>query len=180
MADAAAETPPPSTSTGGSNKLVIVVVIVNLIALFAVIGIFVKTRILFKRPAITEHQERARIAEPETAKSATGPAQMVNFNELGVNIRVPDSNVPRFVKLSFALEVRDEKRMAEIERFRPIIVDKVISFVGRKSYEELVTVQGRYLLRTQILEGINELLSTDLTNRTSAVTAVYITHFSVE
>ena len=63
-----------------------------------------------------------------------------------------------YATLAFSLEIRDAEKKDVLEELRPILNDRIIGMVGRKSPAELSTVQGRYVLRSQIIEAANELV----------------------
>ena len=84
--------------------------------------------------------------------------------------------------VGFALEIRDGSKKEVIETLRPIIMDKFISLLGRKGFKELTTVQGRYLLRTQLLESVNQIVAkaSEEAARDGLVTNIYFTQFIVQ
>ena len=82
-----------------------------------------------------------------------------------------------YVNVGFALELRDSRQKDSLENLRPILQDKILSMLGRKQFQELTTVQGRYVLRTQIMELTNELAKKALATQDAVVTNVYFTQF---
>ena len=161
-----------SGSGGGlKEKLPLLLALLNAVAILATLGLLVYTRILFKRPPITEEAERARLTQLHASPKAPPPPGLVEFPVMTVNI-LSNPVQPRplpgqpqqiqgklhYATLAFSLEVRDAAKKDVIEELRPLITDKVIGLVGRKSPQELATVQGRYVLRSQIIESTNELL----------------------
>lgn len=185
----ASEKPAP-----GESKVPLLVVLMNTIAILAALGAFVYTRILFKRPAITEQDERAKLLEAQAHPKAPPVAGLVNFEPVTVNIKStmpnPKSETEpqpgqfpgkvHYATIAFSFEIRDITKKDDIEGLRPILLDKILSMVGRKSFEELTTVQGRYVLRTQILDLVNDLLKAESKDKDIAVTNVFFTQFLVQ
>jgi flagellar basal body-associated protein FliL len=172
-----------------------IIALVNTLAVLGAAGFMAYTKIVFKRPPITETTERKRLAEAPKTVEANKPG-VVMFDPLVVNIRAyPDAPKPadgtarqiegklHYAQIGFGLEVRSEDRKGEIETLRPIIVDKIISLLGRKAFHDLTTIQGRYLVRQQILDLVNEVIAAAKTPegeepiKETLVTNVFFTHF---
>ncbi len=161
------------------------------------LGLLVYTKIIHKRPPITEASERARLAaklQQHTPSTQTGT---VVFESVTVNIRsTPNEPKPadgtsnqikgklHYATVGFALEIRDEAKKEKIESIRAMIMDQLLGVLGRKSFNDLTSVQGRYLLRNQILETANQLIAKNDKNQKSnidpLVTNVFFTNFIVQ
>ncbi len=168
----------------------LILALVNVLVVLAAAGSLVYTRILFKRPPITEDAERERIAKLQEKKEANHiPSEMV-FEPVTINIA---QNTPHpasgseiqedtpaeisklhYATIGFTLELKDLSHKELLEPMRPIIMDKMLSMIGRKPFHELATVQGRYVLRTQILELANQLA------KETVVTNVFFTQFIIQ
>src|SRR4051794_37447146 len=86
MSDEKAAEAPAAAS--GPSKAPLLLALVNTLAVLAAVGTLYYTKILFKRPAITEETERKRLEEAHTKKNlteATAPG-MVTFDSVTVNI----------------------------------------------------------------------------------------------
>jgi flagellar basal body-associated protein FliL len=182
--------------SGGPSKLPILLALVNTICILGVIGLAVYTKLIFKRPKITEKAERARIEAIAAKPLPPAKTGIVEFKQMTVNIAPsggpggpgePAAGTSRtkshYVTLGFVLEIRDEGRKADIEELRPRIMDKILQILGRKQVSDLSTVQGRYLLRSQILDVTNELLRAANPSKVtfeSIATHVYFTQFIVQ
>ncbi len=175
-------------AVGGLNFLLIVVAI----------GALYYTRFVFKRPVITEQDERERIEKEHAQPLPPSTPALLELEPITVNIRpntepaveavgarlVPGKN--HFVTVAISLEVRDAAKKEEIETYKPILVDKLISVLGRKTFQELTTVQGRYLLKSQIMDQLNEILSKGKEDNDSeggieaAFSNIYFSQFTVQ
>jgi flagellar basal body-associated protein FliL len=163
----------------GPSKLPLLLGLINTIAVLAAVGALVYTRVLFKRPPITESSERARI---EAMKAAKPPKAMVpgeiTFDQTTINIATspadpkpaetagPGASNPaqlggkmHYATVAFTLQIRDADAKADIEALKPLITDQLLTLMGKKQFHELTSVQGRYVLKTQIIELANELWS---------------------
>jgi flagellar basal body-associated protein FliL len=159
------------------SKLPLLLGLLNTVAVLAAVGALVYTRVLFKRPPITEASERANIEAMKVAKPAKAvvPGE-VAFDQTTINIAsspmepkpTESSNVGgsnpaqlggkmHYATVAFTLEIRDADKKADIEALKPLITDQFLTLMGRKQFHELTSVQGRYVLKTQVIELANEL-----------------------
>lgn len=196
--EAVAAAPPPVAKVGlGANKVPLIMALVNLVVLLGAGGVLFYTRFMYKRPPITEAGERDRIDKQFEDSVHESTASLVSFEPMTVNIGSnPAQPKPadgtssqlhgklHYVYLAFALEVKDRSRVMEIEGMRPLVLDKILSVLGRKKYYELNTIQGRYLLRTQIIDLVNELADKKKIGtqdgKSSLVTNVFFSQFIVQ
>lgn len=166
-APAKAEARAPS----GGSKVPLIIVGVNTLTILALGAVVLYTRILYKRPKITETSERDRLKKRKAVETVTYAPGLIEFKPVTVNIQAtpadpkPADGTARqidgklhYVTLGFALEIRDIGRKEAIESIRSIIMDQVLALLGRKDFHQLATVQGRYQLRTQIIDSANQLV----------------------
>jgi flagellar basal body-associated protein FliL len=81
-----------------------------------------------------------------------------------------------YATVGFALELRDAAQKPRFEALRPILLDRILQILGHKSLTELNTVQGRYILRSQLMDVANQMIP----GPQAAVTNVYFTQFVVQ
>ncbi|MCC7440077.1 MAG: flagellar basal body-associated FliL family protein [Bdellovibrionales bacterium] len=167
------------------SKLPMLLVLANSVAVVATLGALVYTRVLFKRPEITESSERKRLADSSAKPTASLLPGKVEFKAVTVNILPtpekpeggagsPGEGKPHFVTLAFSVEIRDLSLAAGIDAVRPEIEDRLLQLLGRKPFDELNSIQGRYHLRAEILDIVNELTGKPL------ATDVFFTQFIVQ
>lgn len=150
---------------------------------------------IFKREKITEAGERKRLAEMQASPTPPASPTIVNFDPITVNIEtIPGRPAPadgtsqqiqgklHYVTVSFSLEIRDRNQQDIVEAVRPLILDKLIALLGKKQFHELITVQGRYILRSQFLEFSNQLITSHSMRpaKEALATNVYFTQFIVQ
>lgn len=151
--------------------------ILNFVAIIAVLGFAVYSKLIYKAPPITESSEREKLVEelaspkpkPEgTAGSYQYPAVTVNIES---NV---EKNQFRTITVGLAFSIRDESRAEDLVAIRPKLLDKVLTMLSKKSFSELNNVKGRFVLRQEILDEANKLLGDEL------VTEVYFHSYVVQ
>ena len=185
-----AEETKESASAGGSGGskfgLPVLIGLVNTLVLLGALGVAAYTLIVFKRPEITEEQERAKF---EAMRASPSPAPSTGFIEVpvfSVNIRTTPSQPGslnydpqiagklHYASLGFSLELKHMQVLDDFEVIKPIFMDRLLQLMGKKEFNELTTVQGRYVLRNEIMELANELL------KQPVVLNVFFTKFVVQ
>ena len=154
--------------------------LVNTVAIAAVLGLIIYTRVLYKRPQITEEKERAKIAQKATeapvedrSKRVLYPLDTVTVN-LDSYTGADGKPKSHFASLTLTLEIRRDRDRAKLDASKPVIMDKVIQIVGKKTYEELNQVQGRYVFKSQVIDESNEYMKEPI------VTEVFLTDFMLQ
>jgi len=162
------------------KKLPLILGLVNTVAIAAVLGLFVFTKVIYKRPAITESKERQRLAanNQKVVLVNTGKRGFIPLDPIAANLDpftdVDGKQKMHYVSLAMSVEVRDEKEISRFEEIKPFIQDQIIQQLGKKRFEELNQVQGRYLFRSLIIEAANAYL------KDPVVTEVYFTYFLLQ
>ena len=149
---------------------------INAFVLLLTLGFSYYSQVIYQKQLITEKKEKERLA----LMKAKHPApEYVKFDPIMINIASnprkpsPLNNSQQiegklhYVTVALAVELKDEHQRAKFEEIRPIFLDKVIELVGKKEYHELTQMQGRYILRSQILEIANDLMTRNSRNHRS-------------
>jgi flagellar basal body-associated protein FliL len=183
---------------GGGSKTALIVPLLNSVILLLSLGFLAYTKLVFKRPVITEEVEKARVLEQKQASptdSAEGGIGQIPFDPITVNIlSSPDNHLPialgspgnkgkaHFLTVQFTLEVMSSSYTDTVQGLKPFLLDRLIQTVGKKSFSELATVQGRYILRSELMELANKTLTerAHLPTQEKVVTNLYFTTFVVE
>ncbi len=150
-----------------------IAVLANTVLLLAAAGVLFYTRVLFHRPPITEDAERERLEKLTTLPAPVMTPGLIYYEPFTANIapnpqpleaKTGDTSAApapvgklHFVTLGFAFEVNDMAKKELVDEIRPRFQDQLLSLLGKKSFQELTTVQGRYVLREQMLSIINQL-----------------------
>lgn len=158
---------------------------VNGVFILAVLGFAAYSKLVFKRPAITEKEERAKLAtQVQTKKEEPGT---VKFDQVTVNIasnpRTPEGapgterqlqGKLHYVTFEFILELRDKDKVHRIDEIREVYMDEILGIIGRKTFDDLNSVQGRFFLRTQLQDVANRHLKEPL------ITNAYFTNYILQ
>lgn len=157
----------------------------NGLFVLAVLGFAAYSKLVFKRPAITEQQERAKLSSNVLQKKEEPGT--VKFDQVTVNIASHPKNPEgapgserqlqgklHYVTFEFTLEIRNKDKAHKIDEIREVYMDEILSTIGRKSFDELNSVQGRFLFRTQLQDIANRHLKDTL------VTNAYFTNYVLQ
>jgi flagellar basal body-associated protein FliL len=160
--------------------------IANTIIILGAAGFLYYSKLLYKRPAITEEKERERLVTLSATPAPPAQPIFIHFEPLTINILGNTEKIKsepgfggeipgkiHYVTFEINLEINDGNQKALLEEIKPLLIDKMITLLGKKTYYELSQVQGRYILRSQILESANELVRA---HTQSALTDDLITH----
>lgn len=100
------------------------------------------------------------------------PGKMYTLDSFIVNIR--DRDRDRYLKLRVELELSNDEASEEIEARLPQVRDLVISLLSSKAFDEIRSMEGKDLLREELLHRINMLLTS------GTIRSVYFTEFVVQ
>lgn len=110
-----------------------------------------------------------------SAKGAEAPIPTVLNMELApflVNLADPGGG--HYLKTTLTLELQTERATAWINARLPRVRDRVLLLLSSKESAELLTADGKFRLRDDVLRAVNELMGED------KVSAVYLTEFVVQ
>ena len=155
MADEATEAPAPK---GGSKKLIIIIVIaLVLVAGGAVAYFVVLPKLTAKEPAAAEEKGAAETTAQVEALDATYELDPFIVNLAG--------DVNRYLKVVVVLQLSDATVAEEIANRVPQIKDTIITLLSSKTPEEVLTVQGKYDLKVEMIKRINAILTTGIVRK---------------
>lgn len=180
MSEAHDDAAAPALPTAKSKPALIVILLaVNTVAALAAVGMLYYKAKVFKRAPITESSEAERLKKKFTKPALVGPPGSLKFDAVTINLAQAPSgtggeNRIHYATLAFSVATADQTAQSKLEEIRPLLQDRLISMVSKKQYGELNSVQGRYLLRTQLRELGNQLA------REPLITDVYFTEFVVQ
>lgn len=154
-----------STTPTPSRGALLLALLQSIVVVIAVLFLGY-TRLIFKRPRITEQGERARLAQSQSQPKHDLVPATLKFDETVINLALASETEPaklHYLTVTFTMEITDDRKKEAIETLRPILLDRFLSLLGRKKMEEINHPQGRYLLRNQMMDTANDILSTYLT-----------------
>lgn len=170
MSDAPAAAEAPSGPKAPKGPLILA--LVNTLAVVAALGTLAYTRVIYKRPQITEKAERERLASLYAKPTAPPAPGFVKFDTFVATIQpIPGKpkpadgtqtqvlGKPHYASIGMVIEVRDIEEQGRLLAIKPFLMDQILSMLGKKAFHELTSVQGRYVLRTQIVDLANALIA---------------------
>lgn len=191
MADA---NPADGAKDSGPKKplpIALILTAVNSLAVMGVLGFAVYAKLIFKRPPITESQERARIeaevaVQPKQNYTKTtikfDPIQ-VNLKPTQVGVQVQGGPPPQLkthsLNMIIAMELADQSFETKVREQTPKFLDRILKDMGNTSQDELSSVQGRFILRSKLIGTMNDLVRKKPTDP-PVVTNVWFTDFIVQ
>jgi flagellar basal body-associated protein FliL len=136
-----------------------VLLLINVLATALAGGTLFYTKVLYKRPEITEQKERKKLVEKkEKKKNLETERGIIVFDPISINLK-PEEGVLHYVNFKMVLEIFDASQRDLLVTLKPLILDGVIDHIGRLSYSDLVTVQGRFVLKNKIIDLANKAAS---------------------
>ena len=166
----------------------------NTLALMSLLGVLVYTKILYKRPKMTEAVEREKVVEEFSKKPEDMKKVQVTLDPLTANLKPTPIGVqvpggpPQQMKahtlaVGLVLEVIDTEFESVVKDRQPKFLDALLRELGTTSVDELSSVQGRFLLRSKIAGIMNDLVREEKKLPPSSppvVTNIYFTDFIVQ
>ncbi|HEY7492892.1 MAG TPA: flagellar basal body-associated FliL family protein [Candidatus Tectomicrobia bacterium] len=119
-------------------------------------------------PAPVMPSDHSTVARSESH----GEGVTVPLQPFVVNLSGDDGH--RFLRLVLALEVKDEKTKAEIDKRLPHLRHRLVFLLTGKTFADIGSAQGKYQLQTEINKALNETLGAPLVRKT------YFTEFIVQ
>ncbi len=193
MSDAAAK-PDDAAKPKKAPPIGLILGLLNTVALMGLLGVLVFTKILYKRPQITEKVEREKIVQEFSKKIEDMKRATVSFDPIQANLKPspigvqlpggpPQQMKAHFVTMSLALELIDTEFESLAKALLPKFLDKLLHQLGTTTVDELSSVQGRYLLRSRIAAIMNDLIREERklpSSSTPIVVNVYFSDFIVQ
>ncbi|HHY19751.1 MAG TPA: flagellar basal body-associated FliL family protein [Firmicutes bacterium] len=82
----------------------------------------------------------------------------VEFDTVVVNLYSETARTNRYLRVKMVVEFRDDKILKELDKYKPVLQDKVIEILRDKTAEELAGGDAQVLLRQEIRKAFNETL----------------------
>jgi flagellar protein FliL len=172
--------------SGGLN-IALLATIGNTVVIALALVTAVYAKMIYHRPEITEHGERERLEALAQAKDPSQTASITHYDAMTVNIK-PEPTNPKhapgtqsqiagklhYLTFAFSAEIRDAEDQPLLDDVRAKFLDGILARIGKTSYKDLNSVQGRYLLRASIIELANNMLNKPV------IKNVFFTQFVVQ
>jgi flagellar basal body-associated protein FliL len=138
-------------------NLSFLLLILNTIGTLILGGVVYYTKFIYKKPVITESQELEKLKAQIKKYNVPENKQVIVFEQQTINLAT-SYGTPHYITISIGVECRDEQVAANLNALKPIFNDRLIKILGQKSVDELNTVQGKLILKTDLLNAFNELI----------------------
>lgn len=165
----------PAAPKKAKNKLVIIIIIaVLLVGLVAVGGYLAVSMLGGKKAAKGGEEHGAPAAEGEQAggeapaggEHGGGEGEAGGAGNMGVLVSLDPFIVnlssdagKRYLKITMQLELARPGMAGEVTNKMPQIKDAVITVLSSKAADDLLTIEGKFRLKEQVLTRINNLLT---------------------
>jgi flagellar protein FliL len=116
--------------------------------------------------------EAAEEGDTGSARSAGGQGPMEKIDDLVIQLRNPEFD--RYVKISFELELKNERDVDVVRSRQAQIRDAIISYLSDRTYEELRGSSGLQRVKVALTKKVNQIVKSE------RVRALYITDFVVQ
>ncbi len=154
------ETVPESVAPEKKKKGFMKIVAIGLLA----VGLAGGAGYYFYGKTLLARYTQGKQAHKEPEKVEVGP--LLSLEPFIINV---SGDSQRFVKISMAIELKNEKAVERTKKMTPVIRDMVLSVLGTKKPEAFMDVNGRAAMKKELFEGVNRLFAD------SGLRAVYIT-----
>ncbi|MBI3543495.1 MAG: flagellar basal body-associated FliL family protein [Deltaproteobacteria bacterium] len=134
----------------------IMLVVGNSLLVLTALATMVYTKLIYQRPPMNEETEIERQVEESKKPIEPTDHPLVTFDQMTVNIAMT-SGKAHFATVTLALECRDGEAASLVGAKRAAITDKLIASLGKRQLTELNTIQGKLLLKTELLREFNTL-----------------------
>ena len=118
--------------------------------------------------------EAAAAKERAASEAAGAPADAEFYSLEPFIVNINDGERDRFLKLKADLELSSPELAQELERRMPQVKDVIISLLSSQSFSDIKSIEGKDLLREELLVRLNTLL------RKGKVRRVFFTEFVVQ
>ncbi|MGD0229882.1 MAG: flagellar basal body-associated FliL family protein [Syntrophorhabdales bacterium] len=150
------ENAPPEKKKKGFLKIIVIGLVAAGLAGGA--GYYFYGRALLARHGGKQAADKAQ------EKTEVGP--ILPLEPFIINV---SGNSSRFVKISVALELKNEKALENTKKMTPVIRDSMLAVLGAKAPDVFMDVKGRSAMKKELFDSIDRLFTN------GGLTAVYIT-----
>jgi flagellar FliL protein len=157
----AIETPEEVPKKKKGKLLIILLAVIVLLAGVAVGAYF----FLFSK-----NQEGEKAVFSKKTQEASG----VNFSFEPFVVNLMDAGGTKYLKVSIQIELSDAKFIEKAKNRTPQIRDAIIILITNKTSEELITAEGKIILKDEIKQRANQILGE------GTVLNVYLTDFVMQ
>jgi flagellar protein FliL len=156
---------------GNSKKMIMLAVLALLVIGASVGGTLLAIKMLAPPPPPDPAEavaEKDPLPEPAIYFSMSPPV-IVNFNVKGRQ---------RFLQVEIDVMTRERDVVSAIELHKPMIMNSLVLLIGGQDYFELLTAEGKELLRQQCLQEVQRLLQKEIGK--PGIEQIFFTNFVMQ
>jgi flagellar FliL protein len=154
--------------------LALLLLIGNTVLSLVAAGVFVYTKVLYKKPKITEEEELSKKSSEVIKPKLVQEKSIVSLDSMSVNIATT-SGKSHYATLQVGIECTDSEAAGLVSAKKALFIDKIIVVMAKKQLTELNTIQGKLLLKSILLREFNSLLDTP-----GAITNIYFPNYILQ
>ena len=137
---------------------------------FLIIAIVLGGYFILKSGILSGSDNTAIASNDQNAKLDIGPIYPLET----FIVNLVGNQGKSYLKAKIELELDNEKLTKEIDKRLPQFRDTILTLLSSKSNDEIKTLEGKYLLREEIVSMLNQFLTT------GKVVNIYFTDFIVQ
>jgi flagellar FliL protein len=161
MQEAPPERPPePKKQKQGFLKIFVIGFVAAVLASGA--GFYFYGKVLMAH--YVQKQVEKQVQAKKLEKAEVGP--IVSLEPFVINV---SGNSSRFVKISVAIELKDEKAVELTKKMAPVVRDAMLSVLAAKTPEAFMDIAGRSAMKQELFDGVSRLFAD------GGLKAIYIT-----
>lgn len=153
-----------------SNKILIILIGVFLLIVVAMGGGFFMMWNKMSSMNVVNSEEVENETEVEEDVETMGPTKKLET----FIVNLADKGGTRYLRVSMDLELENEEAVKVVEKRLPKIRDAILMILPTKKYEDIGTVEGKSVLRNEMLTKLNELMKPE------EIRNIYFTEFVVQ
>lgn len=163
---------------GGLVKILILGI--NILLFVGGIGFFAMTKFGMLTPdTANETQRMVQDKTQDSMEASSDPASspdhamhtyateeplLFEMQPILVNLRGDRGR--RYLNVSMHVEMTGEEEKEKIQKYLPLIRNRLILLMSEKTFEAVSSVDGKYILQEEVSQIYNEILGTDMVRRT--------------
>jgi len=156
----------------GGSKVLLIVIAVLLLALLGIGGFLMFGSKDTAKTGGGEAGKQSKEVELEEVQDPLKLGEIVAFEPFIVNLSGEGGK--RFLKVTMQVEMNKKKLAEEVMNKMPQMKDMIITVLASKNVDELLTIEGKFRLKEQLLTRINSNL------KTGVVKNVYFVEFVIQ
>jgi len=153
-----------------SNKILIILIGVFLLVVVAMGGGFFMMWNKMSSMTTQNSEDVENGTEVEEVVETMGPTKRLET----FIVNLADKGGTRYLRVSMDLELENEETGKVVDKRLPKIRDAILTILPTKKYEDIGTVEGKSVLRNEMLTKLNELMEPE------KIKNIYFTEFVVQ